>query len=50
MWPILEYHNPGDTVLAGTAAEPTDGWENWKRYSYYQSESDQAGGFDLGCW
>lgn len=44
----LGVSNPGDTVLAGTAAEPTDGWENWKRYSYYQSESDQAGGFDLG--
>ncbi len=43
----LGVSNPGDTVLAGTAAEP-DGWENWKRYSYYQSESDQAGGFDLG--
>lgn len=44
----LGVSNPGDTVLAGTAAEPADGWENWKRYSYYQSESDQAGGFDLG--
>lgn len=43
----LGVSNPGDTVLAGTAAEPVDGWENWKRYSYYQSESDQAGGFDL---
>ncbi|MEI3188685.1 MAG: hypothetical protein V8S38_03155 [Lachnospiraceae bacterium] len=39
----LGVSNPGDTVLAGTAAEPADGWENWKRYSYYQSESDQAG-------
>ena len=44
----LGVSNPGDTVLAGTAAEPADGWKNWKRYSYYQSESDQAGGFDLG--
>ncbi len=44
----LGVSNPGDTVLAGMAAEPADGWENWKRYSYYQSESDQAGGFDLG--
>ena len=44
----LGVSNPGDTVLAGMAAEPADGWEKWKRYSYYQSESDQAGGFDLG--
>ena len=45
----LGVSDPGDTVLAGTAAEPAaDGWENWERYSYYQSESDQAGGFDLG--
>ena len=44
----LGVSDPGDTVLAGTAAEPADGWEKWKRYSYYQSESDQAGGFDLG--
>lgn len=44
----LGVSDPGNTVLAGTAAEPADGWENWKRYSYYQSESDQAGGFDLG--
>ena len=43
----LGVSDPGDTVLAGTAAEPADGWENWKHYSYYQSESDQAGGFDL---
>ena len=44
----LGVSNPGDMVLAGMAAEPADGWEKWKRYSYYQSESDQAGGFDLG--
>lgn len=44
----LGVSDPGNTVLAGTAAEPADGWKNWKRYSYYQSESDQAGGFDLG--
>lgn len=44
----LGVSDPGNTVLAGTAAEPADGWTNWKRYSYYQSESDQAGGFDLG--
>lgn len=43
----LGVSDPGNTVLAGMAAEPTDGWENWKHYSYYQSESDQAGGFDL---
>lgn len=43
----LGVSNPDDTVLVGTAAKPAAGWEKWKDYSYYQSESDQAGGFDL---
>lgn len=44
----LGVSNPGRYGSGCMAAEPADGWENWKRYSYYQSESDQAGGFDLG--
>ena len=44
----LGVSNPGDSVLAGISVEPPNEWINWKKYSYYQSESDQVKEFDLG--